>query len=931
MTTIAALDIETTGLDPKKDSIIEIGICLFDGSRVEKEWSKLVNPQCHIPEFIYDLTGISDNMVRKAPVIHDVLDEVAAFIGSNPILGHNIRFDLSFFEKFYLFSNNTSIDTYEMAAVLLPSAIRYNLGSLARELNLLQSIQHRALEDARTTHLVFLRLMDLANAIPFDLLNEITKISEPFDWGANWPFQQIFRRRIKEGARSQSKNRQTSTLFLPPAEKSNFPPLNNEQDFIPIDPEETASTLEFGGSFSKFFAIYEYRPEQVEMLKAVTESLNNGHHLLVEAGTGIGKSFAYLIPAAYFSTQNNSRVVISTNTINLQDQLIKKDIPDLQNALGISLRASVLKGRSNYLCPRRLDLLRKRLPQTLDELRVLAKVLVWLQTNRSGDRTDINLNGPGERDVWVHISAEDDLCTNEICLERGGGTCPFFQARQAAQNSHLLIVNHALLLTDVATGNRILPEYEFLIMDEGHHLEAATTDALSFKISELDVQRLLKEIGSNTSGTLSYLLSISKGSISPSEFVSLNQMITRVADISFRYENQQRSFFKLLGDFINSQREGQHETMYAFQIRVTPSTRTMPGWDDVEITWDTANESIQLLSTGLTEIQKASAQLFAMGVEDAENVVSSLGNVIRRISEIEINVSSLVGHPDLEKVYWIEVQPNGNRISLHASPIQVGPLIEKHIWHTKTSVILTSATMTTNGEFNFIRTTLGADEANELALGSPFDFENSALLYLPNDIAEPNTNEYQSQLSRAIINLCRASMGRALVLFTSYSQLRRTSKSITSSLSRDGIIVFEQGDGSSPNTLLENFKSSEKAVLLGTRSFWEGVDIPGDSLSVLVIAKLPFDVPTDPLIAARSEGFEDPFNEYQLPEAILRFRQGFGRLIRTQSDRGVVVIMDRRILSKTYGNLFINSLPTCTKVIGSIEELPKKAAKWLNI
>jgi DNA polymerase-3 subunit epsilon/ATP-dependent DNA helicase DinG len=930
MTSIVALDIETTGLNPKKDAIIEIGVRLFDGTRVEADWTSLINPHCHIPEFITGLTGISNEMVRKAPGIQDVLDDLAAFVGNVPILGHNIRFDLSFFVKYNLFLFNTSLDTYEMAAVLLPSASRYNLGALTRELNVPQSATHRALDDVRATHLVYLRLWDLACELPMDLLAEIVHHGEPLDWGGNWPFQQVLRNRTKEIHPVRSAPRHSSAHFFAPSEKPTGQPLQNDQEIFPLAVDEVASTLEYGGPFSKYFENYEHRPEQVAMLRAITESLSTAQHLMVEAGTGVGKSFAYLVPAALFSIQNNTRVIISTNTINLQDQLIKKDIPDLRGALGIDVRASVLKGRSNYLCPRRLEMLRKRTPQTLEELRVLAKTLVWLQTNTTGDKTDINLNGPSERDVWIHISAEDDQCTTETCLERTGGACPFFQARQAAQTSHLLIVNHALLLTDVATGNRVLPDYEYLIVDEGHHLETATTDALSFRLSEADIERLLREIGSSSSGTLSYLLSIACGDIRPSNFASLNQLVSRAADLSFRFENQQRAFFLTLQNFVSYQREGQHANSYAFQIRIIPSIRTLPGWDEVEIAWDTAHETLHLFSVVIEDLQKAATELFAEGVDDAENTISSLGNINRRLTEIETNVSSLVGQPDSGMVYWVELQPNGNRLSLHASPIQVGPLLEKYIWHNKTSVIITSATLTTNGEFNYIRNALGADEANELALGSPFDYENAALLYLCNDIAEPHTNEFQFQLSKTIINLCRASLGRALVLFTSYAQLKRTSKSISGALAAEDIIVYEQGDGSSPNTLLENFRSSDKAVLLGTRSFWEGVDIPGDALSVLAITKLPFDVPTDPLIAARSEEFEDPFNEYHLPEAILRFRQGFGRLIRTQSDRGVVAILDRRVLTKQYGRFFINSLPPCTKIIGSFEDLPRKAAKWLN-
>jgi DNA polymerase-3 subunit epsilon/ATP-dependent DNA helicase DinG len=869
-------------------------------------------------------------MVRNEPGIRDVIGDLSEFIGSSPILGHNIRFDLSFFEKFSIFLNNISLDTYEMASVLLPSASRYNLVSLTRELHVPLVSAHRALDDARATHLIYMRLLDLTNELPVDLLAEIIRHGELLEWGGNWVFQQIFKERIKDSNKIIPKIKLAYDYFVSSTETATTQPLQTDQEINPLDTEDVAATLEYGGPFAKYFDSYEHRPEQVEMLRAVSESLSRGQHLLVEAGTGIGKSFAYLIPAALFSIKNNTRVVISTNTINLQDQLIKKDIPDLRSALKLDLRASVMKGRSNYLCPRRLELLRKRSPQTVDELRVLAKILVWLQTNTTGDRTDINLNGSAEKDVWIHLSAEDDLCTIETCRERAVGTCPFFKARMAAQTSHLLIVNHALLLSDVASGNRVLPDYDYLIIDEGHHLEDATTDALSFRLLQGDVDRIIKEIGSGSTGILGLLISISKSVINPTDFASLNNLVLRATDQSFRFENQQRVFFKNLETFLTDQRDGQPSSSYAVQIRIIPSIRTLPGWDEVEISWDAAFQTLHTLSTVIADLLKVAAELFSHGVAEVENLIGSFGNINQRLLEIETNVSSMIGKPDPGTVYWIEIQPNGNRISLHASPIQVGSLIEKYIWHIKTGVVVTSATITTNNEFTYIRNTLGADEANELALGSPFDYENSALLYLANDIAEPHTNEYQSQLSRTIIDLCQASMGRALILFTSYAQLRRTAKSITRVLAEKDIIVYEQGEGASPNTLLENFKSSDKAVLLGTRSFWEGVDIPGNALSVVVITKLPFAVPTDPLIAARSEEFEDPFNEFQLPDAILRFRQGFGRLIRTKSDRGVVVILDKRILSKPYGKHFINSLPQCAKVVGSIHDLPARAKKWLN-
>ena len=935
MTSIVALDIETTGLDPQADAVIEIGARRFEGHRVEDEFTTLVNPNRHIPEFITGLTGIDDAMVRQSPHIRDVLEELAAFIGDSPILGHNIKFDLSFFQKYNLFELNERIDTYEMAAVLMPNASRYNLGALGQQLGIPLPATHRALDDARVTAVAFQKLYEMASGLPLDLLAEIVRHSEPLEWDGAWPFQQALRARSHESVKAKTVQgkQDAGPLFEPEQEqkKRKGPALQVPEEPLPIDPDEAASVLEYGGPFSQYFEAYEHRPEQVEMLRAVANALSTGQHLMVEAGTGVGKSFAYLVPAAMFALANNTRVVVSTNTINLQDQLIKKDIPDLCAALNLDLRASVLKGRSNYLCPRRFDLIRRRGPATADEMRVLAKVLVWTQEDASGDRTEINLTGPAERDVWVHMSAEDDACTSETCLEREGGACPFFRAKQAALNAHILVVNHALLLTDVAVGNRILPDYQHVIIDEGHHLEAATTGALSFRLTQWDMDRLIKETGSSSSGILGQLLSAARDQTRPSDFAVLNQKVQRGTDLAWRLQEQARIFFDALAEFVTFQREGQPPSTYAWQERILPASRTQPGWDNIEITWGAAGETLNLLVRLVGELQKGAADLYASGVESLEDVISNLGSLLRRLSEAENMVGSMVSEPVADYVYWVEVNPNNNRLALNAAPVRVGPLVEQYLWHEKRSVILTSATITTHGEFGYMRSVLSADEADELALGSPFDYQNAALLYIANDISEPHTSDYQRQLDQALISLCKASGGRALVLFTSYAQLKRTSRTITAPLAQSDITVYEQGEGASPNALLESFKGSQRAVLLGTRSFWEGVDVPGEALSVLVIVKLPFAVPTDPLVAARSETFEDPFNEYQLPEAILRFRQGFGRLIRTQSDRGVVVILDRRLLTKSYGRAFVESLPDCTRRVGPLAELPKAAAKWLGV
>lgn len=932
MTTIVSLDIESTGLDENREAIIEIAAVKFNGRRVEDEFNTLINPGKHIPDFITGLTGIDDAMVRQAPRLRDIAHELTAFVGDAPILGHNVKFDIGFLRKAGLFEFQQTLDTYELASVLLPAASRYNLGALGQQLGIPLPATHRALDDARVTHACYVRLLDLARELPLETLQEIVELGNYVDWDAGWAFEQALHARVKEGIKPKRTSRaSTHKPALDPTAQRDSPPIQRTEEPLPLDPEEVASILEYGGPFSEYFESYEHRTEQVEMLKAVTDALSTGGHLMVEAGTGVGKSFAYLVPAALFAYNNNTRVVVSTNTINLQDQLIKKDIPDLQAALQLRVRAAVMKGRVNYLCPRKVGYMRSHGPANANEMRVLAKIIVWQLENTSGDRNELNLTGPIEREVWSRLSAEDDACTTETCLGRMGGVCPFHRAKQAAQNSHLLIVNHALLLSDVSTGSKVLPEYDYVIIDEAHHMESAVTNALSFRMTQNDLDRMLKELGGSSAGLLGRMLTDTHDALRPSDFGLLQQKSKRATDQAFRLDQLSKEFFSYLGEFIAVQREGQQQNNYAWQMRITPAARTLQGWDDLEMLWGQVSETMTHLLKTLDEIYKSLGELYNDGHDNVEDVMGSIGTLVRRMTEAETAASGMMHKPSNELIYWIEVNPRGEKLSLNAAPLRVGPLVQKHLWYEKASVIMASATMTTHGDFGYARRTLAADEVDVLSLGSPFDYESSTLLYVANDMPEPNNFNYQQALDRAIISTAKATGGRMLVLFTSYSALKKTAQAITGPLAREDIFVYEQGEGASPNALLESFKTTERAVLLGTRSFWEGVDVPGNALSVVVITKLPFDVPSDPIISARSELYEDSFNEYYLPEAILKFRQGFGRLIRTASDRGVVAILDRRVLTKQYGRLFLESLPPCTARQGPVSGLAKMAGDWLGV
>jgi len=932
MTSIVALDIETTGLDPQRDTIIEIAAIRFNGHRIEDEFSTLVNPGRHIPENISQLTGIDDSMVRAAPQIQDVAGMFAQFVGEAPVLGQNGRFDLSFLQRQRILLLNPVVDTYEMASVLLPTAARYNLGALGSLLGIPFPATHRALDDTRATQAVYLRLLELAAELPLKTLTEIVEQGEPLEWDGNYGFQQALHTRSHEPVSAKRGQSAFAGPLFESDESDAARLIGAVKTPKRLDPDETASILDYGGPFSAYFENYEHRPEQVEMLRAVTDALSQGYHLLVEAGTGVGKSFAYLVPAALFAIENNTRVVISTNTINLQEQLVRKDIPAVREALGLNLRAAVLKGRGNYLCPRRLDALRHAGPRSADEMRVLGKVLVWMtQNDSSGDRGALNLNRPQEKEYWARLSAEDDACTSDMCAGRMGGTCPFFRAKQAAQNAHLLVVNHALLLSDVAAQGKVLPEYQYLVVDEGHHLEEATTGALSFRLSQFDFERLIKEVGGATgAGVLGRFLTVIHDVVRPSDYAQIGQLVQRAGDLSFRLENQSREFFYGLNEFMRYAQEGRPQSRYSFSTRILPATRSAPGWDNVEMAWQVAGETLRLLLNVVDETHKAAGSLFADGGEEVEDPLGAIGSLYRRLLETETAISGMIHNPKPETIYWVEVQPANNRLTLNTAPLRVGPLIQKNLWNEKTTVILTSATLTAAGDFDYIKNTLNAEDAADLTLGSPFDYENSTLLYVTSAIPEPNQPGYEPAVNKALLQLAQASGGRMLALFTSYAQLKRCSQAISGALRMQEIQVYEQGEGASPAALLEAFKANPRAVLLGTRSFWEGVDLPGEGLSVVAITKLPFEVPSDPIVAARSETFEDPFGQYQVPEAILKFRQGFGRLIRSASDRGVVAILDRRVLTKQYGRLFIQSLPQCTLRQGSAADLARLTEKWLG-
>lgn len=927
---LVVLDLETTGLDVNLDSIIEIGAIRTKNGIILDEFSQLIDPGFPIPSTTTHLTGIRTEDVAGKPGINAMLPALKKFIGSSPIIGHNVSFDTAFLQRHGLAQDNLRIDTYDLASVLIPRAPRYNLNSLTTQMEIDIGQAHRALDDARATALLYWKLWEKALALPFDTLYEITDAARGLPWFAAPVFEAALRERQGESNRQPDELPDFGGLFEPFASEDR--PLRPNYPLEQVDTTKIVNILGEGGALAQIIPNYEHRPQQVEMAEAIAEAFNNGEHVMIEAGTGTGKSLAYLVPAVLWAVANNERVVISTNTINLQDQLVQKDIPTLQKALNIPFRSALLKGRSNYLCPRRLAAIQRRRPSSIEELRTLAKVLVWMLESSSGDRGEITLRGPAENSTWQRMSAEDEGCLLEHCHVAMDGACPFFKARKKAETAHLLIVNHALLLSDATRENRVLPDYRYLVLDETHHLEDAVTNSFSFRLDEMTFKRRLAELGTTQRGLMGDILRSVGQSASDAEVSKLTDYINVISEVVTLMSHHIGEFYRSLTYFVNDLDSGRSNTDYINQIRITPEMRERHAFATVQHSWQTLEEFMDGISKAMERLTAALLHFEEYDIPGFGDLVNSTTTAARFLIETRRELAAFLLEPDPNTIYWLSLtQDTSYAPTIQTAPLHIGPLVENHLWEAKDAIVMTSATLRTSGSFSYLRGRLNADHVTEVEVGSPFNYHDSTLVYIPTDMPEPNNRaQYQQFVERGLIELAAALNGRVMGLFTSYGHLRQTSQAITHRLALGDITVYDQSDGTSRQALLEGFMSTEKAVLLGTRSFWEGVDIPGESLSALVIVRLPFAVPSDPIFAARSETYENSFNDYAIPDAILRFRQGFGRLIRTATDRGVVTIFDRRIISKRYGMNFLESLPDCTIQHGTLKMLPAAAKDWLN-
>ncbi|WP_068617195.1 ATP-dependent DNA helicase DinG [Paenibacillus tuaregi] len=946
----AVLDFETTG-NQSSDEIIQVGLAIIDhDSTITQVYSSYVKPGVPIPPFITQLTGITEEDVKDAPDLDEVMMEMVPLLDDVILVGHNVAFDFNFLQSAldktgYLPFTGRILDTMDFLKIMFPSLTSYQLGFVSGEFGVTHDRPHQADSDALATALIFLKCLEEIEELPLLSLQRLSDLFAGEDSDLGWFFDAALHEREKEAAAPMADGYSYYRQFA----------LKTE-DWIDIKParsEEADNPLE-DVSFEQFLSQvranlkaklpqFEEREAQNMMLDEVMRAFDEDKHLLVEAGTGTGKSLGYLLPAIYHSVKAEEKVMVSTHTINLQEQLRERDIPLLSEVVPFPFRAAIFKGRQHYLCLRKFEhkINKRDFVSPKEEVMIAAQMIVWLTQTETGDDEELNQGNRGA-DFWETVASESDSCLGRSCP--WFRKCYYHKAKHEAGVADVVITNHSKLFTDVKAGHQLLPSYERLVIDEAHHLEDVAGKHLGMNMKYFTVlhtlTRLYKDSRTGQLPNLRIQLQ-SSGSEKALEWVNvIDNLYPELLEIKENWDRLSDQLFSLMPERSDAApgEPGQ------FVLRLLPNNKPK-NWEELS----ELENQIYLTMGGV--IRKGERMMNELKDDDdsygSESLLTDISGLFKDLVAERDNIRSFMKLDNEETVYWIE--GNGHyrsrSLQIYAVPVEVSQQLKEYFFDKKKSVIMTSATLSVDKSFQYMIEQLGLQEASDQdrlltsMLPSPFKYREQALLVIPRDFpsvkGSVGDDYFVSTLVGSLADAAVATQGRMLVLFTSYRMLRQVYDPLKEVLGAQGITVIGQGvDSGNRTKLTRRFQGQQASVLLGTSSFWEGVDIPGDALTSLAIVRLPFQPPNHPLVEAKSERLQrqkkNPFMKLSVPQAVIRFKQGFGRLVRSSQDRGIVIVYDTRILESYYGKYFLYSLPGPKMEHMPTQQMVSRISEWLG-
>ncbi|MBC1373021.1 ATP-dependent DNA helicase DinG [Listeria booriae] len=917
------VDLETTGNQAaKSDKIIQFSACIIENGQIVDQFSTFLNPEKRIPPFIKELTGISDKDVKDAPLFEDVSSIIHSLIDGSIFVAHNVSFDWTFLQKEMREAGEPPLkmkllDTVELARIMYPTVDSYKLQDLADEFGFGHDAPHRADSDARVTAELLLFFLEKMETLPLATIRKLTTLSQHLTGYLAELFFEVEMRKEQELAPLDAKWMEYRGLVICKKEVRHASYSRADDLVFPATNEEKSAL------FARNQTELMPRTGQFLMMDTVMEAWQKEQKTLIEAGTGIGKTLGYFLPALYFAKERQVPIVVSTYTNLLQSQMFLKDIPLLEKIAGFDVQAVVLKGRDHYINLFKFEQLLHEVDKTYDVVLTKMQLLVWLTETMTGDIDEVNLSSGGQlfwnrmkHTGWFLSPQKDPWLMYDFHL---------FNQKQA-EVADLIIVNHALLLQDHFSSRHILPSYEYVVIDEAHHFTDAARTQQSFVFSYRRMKFFMNRLGTlDKEGLLNHLAQ---------QFPEHHQLFD--ADLAIvKLEVALEELFVQLAQKLTQSTKNSTELILVENVID----------EKLDEALFYAGEKVLLL---MREVSAAMDSVLVRGKQEAEAASESDVAFLEEVyafgmdwKHAEKQLTMMLYEKEEAMLLYIESDRNRalGSIRLRANIIQVNHTLQKAFFQAKKGVVLTSATLTVDDSFDYIQEDLGLDnDVVTMQIKSPFDYEANARVLIPSDMQPVKgtpVEEYTNQLASYLSAIAKETSGRMLVLFTANDMLLKTYRKMSQDNSIEAFRILAQGVSSgSTARLTKQFMALDKAILLGTMSFWEGIDIPGDDLSCLVIVRLPFAPLEDPYtkaqIALRKKMGQNAFQHYSLPEAVLRFKQGFGRLIRRETDRGIVFVFDNRVDTTNFGKAFLHSIPTVPIVKATETELLEEVKKFFE-